>query len=70
VAEHLVDSKLMDYMLYVDFILSRTRNFRLAGVEPVMVFDGRREFTKVIICKYVTLDDYIILYTLSLKLAG
>jgi hypothetical protein len=48
-SDQLVDLQFKDYMLYVDFILARTRNFRLSGVEPVMVFEGRKQYMKVLI---------------------
>jgi hypothetical protein len=45
--EALIDNNFSDYMFYVDQILSKVRNFRMAGVEPVMVFEGRRTLLKV-----------------------
>ena len=30
-----------DSQFYVDFVLSRARSLREAGVEPVLVFDGK-----------------------------
>ena len=37
-----------DSQFYVDFILSRARSLREAGVEPVLVFDGKRNNLKVL----------------------
>jgi len=37
----------VDYNLFVDFLLARARNFTLSGVDPVFVFDGRRNNLKV-----------------------
>lgn len=37
-----IDLKYEDYMFYVDFLICRARNFRLAGVEPIFVFAGER----------------------------
>lgn len=45
--EGLIDNHFKDYMFYVDQILSKVRNFRIAGVEPVMVFEGRQNLLKV-----------------------
>ena len=45
-AEDYVDSNFFDNQLYVDFILSRVRHFLMMGVEPVVVFDGRRSILK------------------------
>jgi len=45
-AEDFVDSKFVDSQLYVDFILSRIRHFLTLGVEPVLVFDGKRNTMK------------------------
>ena len=45
-AEDFVDSGFRDAQLYVDFIVSRARNFRNCGVEPVLVFDGKRNNLK------------------------
>jgi 5'-3' exonuclease len=47
-AEYL-DLNFEEHMLYVDFIVTRTRNFRLCGVEPVLVFDGKRHHMKVLL---------------------
>jgi hypothetical protein len=46
--EELIDHNFEDFMFYVDAILSKVRNFRIAGVEPVMVFEGKRNLLKVI----------------------
>lgn len=46
--EELVDHNFEDFMFYVDAILAKVRNFRMAGVEPVMVFEGRRNLLKVL----------------------
>ena len=46
VAEDFVDSKFVDSQLYVDFILSRIRHFHTLDVEPVLVFDGKRNIMK------------------------
>ena len=43
--DDLISTDFVDYMLYVDFLLVRVRNFRMSGIEPVMVFDGRRHKT-------------------------
>jgi hypothetical protein len=43
-----MDLNFEDHMLYVDFLVTRTRNFRLCGVEPVLVFDGKRNHLKVL----------------------
>ena len=45
-AEDYVDSNFSDNQLYVDFILTRVRQFMIMGVEPVMVFDGKRSILK------------------------
>ncbi len=42
-----MDLNFQDNLLYVDFLITRTRNFRLCGVEPVLVFDGKRNALKV-----------------------
>ena len=36
-----------DYQFYVDYIMTRTRSLREAGVEPILVFDGKRNNLKV-----------------------
>lgn len=46
-AEESMDLGFEEHLLYVDFLITRTRNFRLCGVEPVMVFDGKRSCLKV-----------------------
>lgn len=48
-AEESLDLNFEEHMLYVDFIVTRTRNFRLCGVEPILVFDGKRHRLKVLI---------------------
>ena len=48
-AEDFVDSGL-DSELYVDFILARARNFLLNNVEPVFVFDGKKNILKTETC--------------------
>jgi hypothetical protein len=47
VAEDIVDSGFQDAQLYVDYILIRLNELRNCGVEPVMVFDGKRSHLKV-----------------------
>ena len=47
--EEVVDANFKDYMFYVDFLLARTRKFRVAGVEPVMVFNGKSNPLSVVI---------------------
>lgn len=42
-----MDLNFEEHLLYVDFLITRTRNFRLCGVEPVLVFDGKRNSLKV-----------------------
>ena len=37
-----------DAQFYVDFVLSRARGLREQGVEPVFVFDGKRNNLKVL----------------------
>ncbi len=44
--EEFVDSGL-DQLFYVDFMMARARNFRIAGIEPVFVFEGRPSAFKV-----------------------
>jgi hypothetical protein len=46
-AEESMDLDFGEHLLYVDFLITRTRNFRLCGVEPVLVFDGKRSILKV-----------------------
>ena len=46
-AEESMDLDFGEHLLYVDFLITRTRNFRLCGVEPVLVFDGKRSNLKV-----------------------
>ena len=46
-AEESLDLDFEEHLLYVDFLITRTRNFRLCGVEPVLVFDGKRSILKV-----------------------
>jgi hypothetical protein len=55
--EALIDNNFSDYMFYVDQILSKVRNFRIAGVEPVMVFEGRRTLLKVLFQFHSTLTS-------------
>lgn len=45
-AEDFVDSNFEDYQLYVDWIINRLRNMRDFGIEPVLVFDGKRSVLK------------------------
>jgi hypothetical protein len=45
--EELINHNFEDFMFYVDALLSKVRNFRMAGVEPVMVFEGKRNLLKV-----------------------
>lgn len=49
-----MDLDFKDHMFYADFLLYRTRNFRIAGVEPVMVFGGRRNNLKVAAHCYIS----------------
>jgi hypothetical protein len=49
-AAECLDLNFEEHLLYVDFIVTRTRNFRLCGVEPVLVFDGKRHHMKVPFC--------------------
>ena len=39
--DELIDVDFADYKVYVDYMLVRIRNFRLHGIEPIVVFDGR-----------------------------
>ena len=54
--EDLLDQEMKDLLFYVDSILMRVRNFRIVGVEPVMVFNGKRNIIKVpffsILCSF------------------
>ena len=45
-AEDSIDND-VDSQLYVDFILGRAVTMQQVGVEPVMVFDGKRHRLKV-----------------------
>ena len=56
-----MDLNFEEHLLYVDFLITRTRNFRLCGVEPVLVFDGKRNSLKV--C--VSLCDPVVLVALT-----
>jgi 5'-3' exonuclease len=42
-----VDSGFEDAQFYVDYILFRARSLRDMGVEPILVFDGKRNNLKV-----------------------
>lgn len=44
--EDFVDSGFVDNQLYVDYILMRIHELKSYGIEPVMVFDGRRSYLK------------------------
>lgn len=47
VAEDFIDSEFEDHnQLYVDYIVFRVRSLRDLGVEPVLVFDGKRHLLK------------------------
>jgi len=46
VAEDMVDTQFNDSQLYVDYILYRAKAMRDMGVEPVLVFDGKRHLLK------------------------
>jgi 5'-3' exonuclease len=45
-AEDLVDSNFVDSQLYVDYVLNRVAILQGMGIEPVLVFDGRRNCLK------------------------
>ena len=45
-AEDFIDTQFNDSQLYVDYILHRCKSMRDMGVEPVMVFDGKRHLLK------------------------
>lgn len=47
IIEHFIDNNLNDYLFYVDIILLKIKNFRIVGVEPVMIFNGKRNIIKV-----------------------
>lgn len=47
VVEDYIDSGLQDSQLYVDFILMRINELKSFGINPVMVFDGKRSYLKV-----------------------
>lgn len=51
-AEDFVDSGMEDSQLYVDFVLKRLFNLKAVGVEPIVVFDGRRNNLKVLHMSY------------------
>ena len=45
-AEDFVDSGFVDSQLYVDYVLNRVAILQGMGIEPVLVFDGRRNCLK------------------------
>lgn len=47
VCEDIVDSGFQDAQLYVDYILIRLNELKSCGIDPVLVFDGKRSHLKV-----------------------
>eukprot|EP01035_Chromulina_nebulosa_P025593 gene25593-33415_t len=44
--EDIIDSNMKDSQLYVDFIIMRVTELKAYGVDPVLVFDGKRNYMK------------------------